>query len=229
MDKIYILREPLNYSIRYVGYTHQELRQRLKEHKYESMIKRSHKNNWLRSLYSSGLAPIIEEIELVGSEFSWADRERYWIKYYRSVGCDLTNGTDGGECGSGRLGCVLTEEHKAKIKAKTNTVDAIVRNRNAQRCRAVTTPRGDYDSVRLAAKLIPMARSQVEYRVKNKIDGWRYIDDVLHKSCVADGCDNCVTAKDLCNKHYKRLKQYGTTEPGIPAFVAKPKGRRINA
>jgi len=80
--------------VRYVGYTVNSLEQRLGAHlrraKYEH---ESHKSRWLRSL---GYVPQIVEIEVVNEE-RCDEAERRWIAYYRALGFDLVNKTDGGK------------------------------------------------------------------------------------------------------------------------------------
>jgi hypothetical protein len=50
---------------------------------------------WIRSLRDSGQAPTLVILEVVESD--WQAAERRWIAYYRDLGADLTNHTDGGE------------------------------------------------------------------------------------------------------------------------------------
>jgi len=105
---IYGLVDPNTHSIRYIGKAndpHVRLYRHLKEKSH------THKSMWLRSLKERGLSPemqIIEEVPVLG----WQASERYWIKYYREQGCDLTNSTDGGD---GLHGYVITEEHREKL------------------------------------------------------------------------------------------------------------------
>lgn len=37
------------------------------------------------------------------------------------------------------------------------------------------------------------------------------------KICKIDSCDNAISSKDLCSKHYTRLRRNGTTKLGIVA------------
>lgn len=65
--------------------------------------------HWLNQLKSLNLKPEIFVIEEV-SEENWQEAERFWIAYFRYIGADLTNSTDGGE------GSVnLAPEIRAKI------------------------------------------------------------------------------------------------------------------
>lgn len=95
MVKIYYLMDPETNQIRYVGKTVSTLRERLYSHIYNTKIK-THKSGWIKSLKTRGLKPTIELIEEVSDDI-WADEERFYISYFRFLGFDLTNMSDGGE------------------------------------------------------------------------------------------------------------------------------------
>lgn len=84
--------------LRYVGKTEKALARRLQEHLSEARgPKRNHRLNWLRSCSQP---PTIELIEETSTELGTAS-EIYWIALARVYGCNLVNGTDGGEGASG--------------------------------------------------------------------------------------------------------------------------------
>jgi len=98
---IYVLRDPRNNAIRYVGFTTKTLEERLSGH-ISDRRDGTHKANWLLQLYRMKLRPIIQPI------FTWDDPnvnwgmiEKNWIRELRNLGWDLTNETDGGEGTSG--------------------------------------------------------------------------------------------------------------------------------
>ncbi len=96
---IYVLIDPRNNEIRYVGKTSTPLQQRLNRHRHDARHgPRSHKANWLSQLLRCGYEPRMEIVQVV-SVSSWEDAEKYWIGYYREIGCRLTNMTDGGDSG----------------------------------------------------------------------------------------------------------------------------------
>lgn len=105
---IYVLRDPRNGAVRYVGKTVQKLSKRLKAHIARSPKKQTHRDCWIASLAALGLAPRIEQVAEAGDD--WAEAERAWISHFRGQGCDLTNQSDGGE---GTPGVV----HSAKWRA----------------------------------------------------------------------------------------------------------------
>lgn len=110
---IYALIDPLTHQVRYIGKTTVGLRIRFTAHMRDK--RSSWKTNWIRSLKERGLTPEIEGLELVSgspSSEEWQEAEMFWISYMRSIGCSLTNLTDGGE---GLHGHRFSDEHKRKI------------------------------------------------------------------------------------------------------------------
>ena len=107
---IYVLVDPRDNRIRYVGKTN-DVKMRMYKHLFEAKNdKIKHKNVWITGIIQSGYnAPILNVIEECSEEV-WQERERFWIKHYRDLGCDLTNLTDGGDGAQG-----LTHEIRMKI------------------------------------------------------------------------------------------------------------------
>lgn len=96
--QIYVLKDPLDGRVRYVGKTSACLKKRLLGH-----LSKDNGNNqkkiWIKFLSLRGLKPIIESIELC-NDLNWAERERFWINKYRLIYRDLLNIMDGGEPGN---------------------------------------------------------------------------------------------------------------------------------
>jgi len=110
---IYALCKPNNDDyIRYVGKSKQIL-SRIKRHIEPSRIgnSESHKNNWLRQLKKEDLKPNVIIIEKCDIN-NWAERETYWIEYYKKLFPDLTNLAKGGEGG----GHPLSEGQKESLR-----------------------------------------------------------------------------------------------------------------
>lgn len=120
---IYALLDPETNEIRYIGKTDNPS-ERLKNHLNEQG--KWHRINWIKSLKKRGLKPIMQIIEEVVEGTNWEEREKYWIAYYRHIGTNLTNGSDGGDCGPDCTGMHLwkSEETNAKVRAML-----IIRNR----------------------------------------------------------------------------------------------------
>jgi len=110
--RIYVLVDSHDGEIRYVGWTNKTLQRRLACHLREKH-KTFHRAQWLEVLRRLTMVPIIlllQEVPLT----EWATAERYWIKFFRTIGCRLTNTTDGGQ---GTPGKVVSAETRAKISA----------------------------------------------------------------------------------------------------------------
>lgn len=96
-------------EIRYIGKTI-NLKKRLYTHIYLSKkgLKRP-LNLWIKKILDNNILPAIKIIENV-NEKNWADREKYWINFYKNE--KLLNLTDGGES---NYGYIPSEETKKKI------------------------------------------------------------------------------------------------------------------
>src|SRR6478609_6911530 len=110
---IYIMIDPRNSEVRYIGKTHIKLQTRFDYHMSEK--RRSLKGNWIKSLRAISLQPsiaVIEDLGLNPGVEAWQEAERFWISYFRFMGARLTNLTDGGE---GLSGLIFSEEHRKRI------------------------------------------------------------------------------------------------------------------
>lgn len=109
---IYMLIDPRDEEIRYIGWTSRTLERRLYEHVHIVSHGRL-KKEWVRQLLQCGLEPRIQVIQQVPAQ-SWAAAKIYWIGFFRKMGCPLTNMSNGGD---GNLGCLVSEETRAKMRA----------------------------------------------------------------------------------------------------------------
>lgn len=112
MVKIYVLIDPRNNEIRYVGQTHRTLKERYWEHVGTSRRGNNYCRNWINLLIKSELYPIIELVEEV-DESDWVFWEKYWIAQFKCWGFNLTNLSIGGE---GCFGVKRSEETKQKMR-----------------------------------------------------------------------------------------------------------------
>jgi hypothetical protein len=92
---IYILIDPIDNTIRYVGKTNNP-KERFKAHTNIARDNNTHKRNWINKLRKCGCKPEIEIIDEVQLS-EWKYWERFWVAYYRFIGCDLVNYTNGGD------------------------------------------------------------------------------------------------------------------------------------
>jgi hypothetical protein len=123
--KIYCLKCPITLEIRYIGRTTQLLKHRLSKHIL--CLRCTYKDNWIRSLHKKNLMPLIELIEICPNHSECSEREKYYISYYKTIGCRLTNMTKGGEGSDGykhtqesiikiTIANKMTEEKREKLK-----------------------------------------------------------------------------------------------------------------
>lgn len=112
---IYTLREPDTGEIRYVGKT-EKPKQRLQAHLRRAGNEKSHRACWLNSLISRGLKPVME-VEDEAAEECWQQLEVAYIEFFLSQGCDLVNGTPGGDAPPVNKGVPKTARHRSNISA----------------------------------------------------------------------------------------------------------------
>lgn len=93
--KIYILVDPRDNAIRYVGKTTQKLSTRLSAHLRENS--KCHRCNWIKNLKACDLKPRIVVLEELCGEWPWQEAEKFWIKFLKLNGHNLTNNTSGGD------------------------------------------------------------------------------------------------------------------------------------
>jgi hypothetical protein len=126
---IYGLIDPCSGELRYVGKSVDSAEGRLSDHLSESRRGyRTHRHNWLRQLLAAGLKPDIEVLETHETAEALVEAERHFIAYFRSVGCRLTNATDGGE---GMLGFKHSAESRRRISDAKKNPSREVRQRLA--------------------------------------------------------------------------------------------------
>jgi hypothetical protein len=97
---IYALLEPDTQEPRYVGKTN-DLRKRYSQHICNKAASETSKAEWIQSLRSNGLLPLMCILEVVGN--NWRERERFWIADLQARGAQLVNETKGGDGPDGHL------------------------------------------------------------------------------------------------------------------------------
>lgn len=117
---IYGLIDPQTKELRYVGQSRMGLK-RPKTHMHKSVYTRynSYLYCWIKSLISKNLTPEILIIEEMATPDQLSESEQFYIAYFKSIGCNLTNLTPGGEVGS--LGIKQSPEVIAKRIKKRKT------------------------------------------------------------------------------------------------------------
>ena len=122
LTSIYVLKDPRNNEIRYVGRTSQPLNYRLKAHIGEARKHIKHVSNWIRSLTKLNLCPVIEELD----SSTWSESaylEVWYISLIKSWGYKLCNHTEGGEGAVGNIRSTKTKlKHLNSIMSKAKKV-----------------------------------------------------------------------------------------------------------
>ena len=88
-------------QVRYIGKT-TNLKRRLSSHISEAKKNKGKRHilNWIFSILNENKKPIMEIVEIC-NELNWEEKEKYWIKYYKSIYKNLCNISEGGKGGSG--------------------------------------------------------------------------------------------------------------------------------
>ncbi len=98
---IYELIDPITNETRYIGKANNPLIRLMGHLTPNSLVKKTKKNNWIKSLLKRNLKPILNIIDEVpaNTKIEWGFWERFYINLYKSWNCKLTNGTEGGDGG----------------------------------------------------------------------------------------------------------------------------------
>ena len=130
---IYVLVDPRNGEIRYVGYTTRPGK-RHKEDLDEATRQNNRRAYWIRALSKLGQKPIFRVLQKINAQ-ECANAECYWIREMTRQGCCLVNGTAGGDgvvepswetrlkISTAQLGRKRSYECRAKISATLRGVN----------------------------------------------------------------------------------------------------------
>jgi hypothetical protein len=115
MGKVYIygLVDKSKNELKYIGKSINP-QSRYRKHLQDSYKKISYKDNWIYSSLLKNEKPellIIDEV----NEDNWVFWEKHYISYYKSIGCKLTNISEGGDNPPSALGRKWTPEQLKRI------------------------------------------------------------------------------------------------------------------
>lgn len=116
---IYGLFDPRTGELGYIGKSESGF-DRPRQHRQPSHQKgKTHRANWLRKMALEG---VIAEFDVIESGFvsrqELVEAEKFWISYFRFIGCRLRNGTDGGEGASRRQSCEERLKRSQTLKGR---------------------------------------------------------------------------------------------------------------
>lgn len=118
---VYGLIDPRDQQLRYIGKSNYGLK-RAKQHFEKSSRKiRSYKNNWINSVFNDGLKPSIIVLSKCDSSSDAFEEEEHLIRYFKYVGCRLTNKTNGGDG--------FTKKHSSSTKRKLSEIGKLNHSR----------------------------------------------------------------------------------------------------
>ncbi len=140
MGTIYGLFDPRTDELRYVGlHENDRLQVRLSKHLSRARADSStrHSLNWMRQLMRYGMKPRIRSIQVVEGFENLKAAEKYWIAHLKSLGCRLTNSTDGGE-GLVNPSLEVREKIAASKRGKPRPASVGIRVAEASRGRRVS-------------------------------------------------------------------------------------------
>lgn len=132
---VYALIDPRTGEARYVGKA-KDAHQRLNGHLNDARRgQKSHKAHWVRQLLASGLVPEMVVLDEGIPAHLIDNAEKLWICMYRSMGCPLTNHSDGGP---GNLGWKAEPETRqrmseAAVRAGQDPKLKAIRSQNSKR------------------------------------------------------------------------------------------------
>lgn len=162
---IYVLRDPNDNEIRYVGKSDNP-KERIIEHIRKSKYKKTYKNNWIQKLLKEDKKPIMEIIDTV-QKYEWSEKEKYWVKYYKDKGYNLTNLTEGGD--GGNFGDEINKLISQKLKGRVFTEETIkIMSESAKKRKLTEEGRKSLSEKRKGEKNSMFGRKQSKYCIESK-------------------------------------------------------------
>ena len=112
---IYTLRDPESGRIRYVGKT-VATKTRLNRHIFDARKGTTdHRSQWIRSMLARNLRPLLVVEDMIEEKF-WPMTEAAYIIFFRELGFDLVNTSNGGDTGPDLTGRKLSARTCEKIR-----------------------------------------------------------------------------------------------------------------
>ncbi|MBU8540834.1 NUMOD3 domain-containing DNA-binding protein [Falsiroseomonas tokyonensis] len=218
ITRIYVLTDPRDGAVRYVGKTIKTLSARLSGHVSLALVRKAktHTANWIRALNAEGLRPKIAEVDRCCCA-GWADLECAWIARYRAEGANLTNTTAGGAGDPAR---------SPEVRAKFAAI-ARARSPETRALLSAASKRRPPHSIEARKKMSEAARSiapEVRKRVGQMAVGKRHSDETKAKMSAAKQ-GKAVSAEARANMseaQRRRVRTEAEREAQRRAWADKP-------
>lgn len=171
---IYGLVDPRTKLLRYVGQSSRGMIRPKQRHV-------GHCWSWEENLINEGLKPeiaVIEELEVIGS---LNDSERFWISYFRALGANLTNLTDGGEGVKGWVPSDEWREKQSKVTVFRNPINLGRKQPEEEKIRRANSCRGQKRSLDTKMRM-----SQVRMGMKFSDEHRKHIGDAARNRVVKE-------------------------------------------
>jgi len=203
---IYALVDPRNDQIRYIGKTLFP-KSRLSKHLTEKYLG-THKQKWIRLLKINNIKPSFK-ILYTGSESNLNFCEIELIKHYKSF-CKLTNGTIGGDGGTGR------QNNKAIIERMKSDRNPMKESSIARRVANINKLNGVDESnrQRMLSDINPGKKQMKKIYQYTK-------DNLLIKewNCIKEAADTLKIARSNISRACNKIKSYNTVGGFIWKFI----------
>lgn len=190
---VYYLCNPNDGICRYVGKTSvKKLEQRLYFHIHYSK-KKGHKNKkeaWIKSLLKKKIKPMIKIIETFENERDAFEEEIFYISYFKYIGFNLTNQTEGGDSGP-RLPGKLNPMYGVRL---TGSANGFFGKTHTKETRA-RIRKGQHNLMK------PVIRMDLN---ENEIDKFCSIRDAVKKTGAhKEGISRCCSGRILTSLGFK--------------------------
>ena len=97
----------------------------------------------------------------------WSEKEKYWIKYYKDKGCNLTNLTEGGD--GGNFGDKINKLISEKLKGRVFSKETIkLMSESAKKRKLTDEGRKSLSEKRKGEKNSMFGRKQSKYCIESK-------------------------------------------------------------
>lgn len=169
---IYGLIDPMTREMRYIGSSTVGM-VRPRQHFLPSAYLKSQRRvyRWIRQSIVSGIQPEIVNIEFVPEHVSLTETETGWIRYFRAIGCQLTNST-GSVGGTGMTGKRHSAESRAKIsRSKTGSKFSEEIKARFRVARKGRTPKPHVIEAARQAKLGKPCSAETKGKISGKLRG----------------------------------------------------------